>query len=120
VIASSREAKKHNKSKKLFDLVSGLVKREAIPELFTSMDVWESWDDSLGKRPTERTVRSYLDDLITLEKVKVSNEKRKVGKTQARLYLLSDGSNPIGTIEDSNDNYQTMASLLQNNSKGAL
>lgn len=120
VVTSSREAKKRNKANKLLDSIVKTIKSETIPTLFTSMDVWENWDDLLGKRPTERTVRSYLDELITMEKVKISNEKRKVGKTQAKQYELIDGGNPIGTIADSDDNYQTMADLLQNSEKGAV
>lgn len=103
IITSSREAKKQNKAKKVLELMKKLVANGSIEGLFTSADIYEHWDDSVFKRPTERTIRNYLEDLISMEKISFSGEKRKIGKTEAKLYKIDDGRNTSNPLEISVD-----------------
>lgn len=103
VITSSREAKKQNKAKKVHVLIMKLISNGSIENLFTSVDIYNHWDDSFFKRPTERTIRNYFEDLVSMEKIVFSGEKRKIGKTEAKLYKTNDGRNTLNPLENSID-----------------
>jgi len=113
VITSSREAKRQNKAKKVLELMKKLVTNGSIESLFTSVDIYDHWDDSFFKRPTERTIRNYLEDLISMEKISFSGEKRKVGKTEAKLYRFNDGGNTPNPLETSVDNTKNNDDLFE-------
>jgi RecA-family ATPase len=104
VITSSKEAKKQNKSKKVFGLINKLISNGTIGSLFTIVDIHENWDDSILQRPAERTIRNYLEDLISMKKILFSGEKRKVGKTEAKLYKVIDDGNTTNPLDSSVEN----------------
>ena len=113
VITSSREAKKQNKAKKVLELMRKLVANGSMEKFFTSADIYDHWDDSFFKRPTERTIRNYLEDLISTEKISFSGEKRKVSKTEAKLYKFNDGGNTPNPLETSVDSQKTDGDLFE-------
>ncbi|MFH1244449.1 MAG: AAA family ATPase [bacterium] len=114
VVTNSREAKKHNKSKKVLGLIERLITNNIIERKFTTSDVHEHWDDSIGKRPVERTIRNYFEDLISMEKIEYSLEDRNVSKTKARLYKIIDGKNVLNPKDISVDTYDAFQEILAN------
>jgi len=112
IATSSREAKKHNKSKKTLSLIEKLIANKIIESKFTPTDIHEHWDDSLGQCPSEKTVRNYFEDLISMEKIEYSLENRNVGKTKARLYKIIDGRNISNPKEISVDTYDSFQEIL--------
>ena len=103
IVSSSREAKKQNKAKKVLELIRKLVINGNMDGRFTTVDIYEHWDDNIFKRPTERTIRNYIEELISMEKISFSGEKRKIGKTEAKLYKINDGKNTLNPTEISID-----------------
>lgn len=93
VVTSSREARKQNKAKKVLELIRKMRSGEEIEETFTSTDLYDHWDDNVFKRPTERTIRNYLNELITMEKLIFSTGIRNNGKYEAKKYTLNHGNN---------------------------
>jgi hypothetical protein len=74
----SKEAKLKNVLTILSEAEEGLTIKEIV----------DSWDTSeFGSKPTKRTVRNYIDDLLTDGRVEEAGE-RLIGKTKAVVYKV--------------------------------
>ena len=120
VITSSHEALRRNKLIKVLNLINKLVLNSSIGEQFTVADLHGNWDDGVFKRPADRTVRTYLDELITMEKIRLSSDRRKVGKTEAKLYRVIDGSETSNSMVISIDEPAEISTIESNGTSDDL